>query len=156
VPFVAFRFLTGDGKLYITCDVKVCLTAADCKVEGSTCSPSQTVAVGRKKREAAGTKTVRMGQVVTITTGNTSVTVDNRNDGSSGAQNMKDASECLDNPQMQTVLAVLGLLLVLAVLALTATAVMFCRARNNQDAHVKYVDNYAMGSSTQTLAMPKI
>jgi len=54
------------------------------------------------------------------------------------------------------VLAVLGLLLVLAVVALTATAVLYCRGRGNQDSRIKYVDNYAMGSSTQTLAMPKI
>jgi len=160
IPFKAFKFIQGN-KLFITCDINLYddTNKNTAKIDpGATCGSSTIVAAGRRKRSAAGTATTTMSQVVTVTSGNTTVTLKN-NAGENGAQNaMTKASECLDNPQMQTVLAVLGLLLVLAVVALTATAVMYCRARNTQDSQAKFVDNYGypMGSSTQTLAMPKI
>ncbi|KAK7092887.1 hypothetical protein V1264_008565 [Littorina saxatilis] len=163
IPLYAFMFVEGstDNKntLFFSCSVKLCdaFTVAvgpACDAPNpATCAGDFTAGRGKRRRRAADGDTRVVGQALTVRFGNATLEEEFRESSGSEQTGVEtDTAKCLKNPELQTVISVLGIFLLVLLIALIVVTFLFCRrSRHTQG---KYVDDgHTMGSSTQTLNM---
>ncbi|XP_070189245.1 uncharacterized protein [Littorina saxatilis] len=159
IPLYAFMFVEGstDNKntLYFSCSVKLCDDAANGEgvCDAPTCTGDFTGGLGKRRRRAADGDTRVVGQALTVRFGNATLEEEFRESSGSEQTGVEtDTAKCLKNPELQTVISVLGIFLLALLIALIVVTFLFCRrSRHTQG---KYVDDgHTMGSSTQTLDM---
>ncbi|KAK7089545.1 EGF-like domain-containing protein 2 [Littorina saxatilis] len=162
IPLYAFMFVKGstDNKntLYFSCSVTLCdaaaVAASTCNApDPATCTGDFPAGLGKRRRRAADGDTRVVGQALTVRFGNATLEEEFRESSGSEQTGVEtDTAKCLKNPELQTVISVLGIFLLALLIALIVVTFLFCRrSRHTQG---KYVDDgHTMGSSTQTLNM---